>query len=93
MLGRRRMFSRNGARFWTLARDTQDPENWSERYEIATWFDYLRLNERITRDDAGYFEELAKLEKAVNGPSVRRTILYQPRTLTGDSPPDTSMPF
>lgn len=90
MLGRRRMFSRNGAHFWTLGRDTLDPEIWFERYEIATWFDYLRLNERITRDDAGYFEELAKLERTVDGPSIRRMILHQPSTLSGDSAPDPS---
>lgn len=86
MLGRRRMFSRNGAHFWTLAHDTLDQESWIERYETATWFDYLRLNERITRDDAGYYEKLIELETTGHGPSVRRMIVRHPRTLlTGSS--------
>lgn len=85
MLDRRRTCLRNGAYCWTLARDTLDPENWFERYEVATWTDYLRLNERVTRDDAGYFEKLAELEKTGRGPAVRRMIVHHPRVLAADA--------
>lgn len=39
---------RNGAYNWTIARDVGDPECWMERYQFATWHDYLRHRNRPT---------------------------------------------
>ena len=60
MSERRRIRRRDGALNWRLLRDLSDPELWIERYETPTWLDYLRLNSRMTRNDAVVPESLAR---------------------------------
>jgi MFS family permease len=51
MQERRRVRSRIGARYWTLARDLHQPETWTESFRTPTWADYLRLHHRLPRED------------------------------------------
>ena len=83
MAERRRIRRRDGARHWVLLRDLSDPELWVERYDTGTWLDYLRLNTRVTREDAASFERLRGLHQGER-PSVRRMVVRQPRAAAYD---------
>lgn len=74
MSERRRIRVRDGALKWRLLRDLSDPQLWIERYETPTWLDYLRLNNRLTRDDAAVPESLRALHRGPEPPRVRRMI-------------------
>lgn len=74
MSERRRIRRRDGALNWRLLRDLSDPEVWIERYETPTWLDYLRLNNRMTRNDAVVPESLRALHRGPEPPRVRRMI-------------------
>jgi MFS family permease len=74
---RRRIRRRDGARNWRLLRDLADPQLWIERYETPTWLDYLRLNSRLTQDDALVPERLRALHRGPAPPRVRRMIERQ----------------
>lgn len=77
MAERRRICSRNGAADWLLMRDVENSDVWIERYKTGTWSDYIRLNKRLTRNDATHFARLCALE--ANGhPTVRRMVVVQP---------------
>ena len=77
MSERRRIRRRDGALNWRLLRDLSDPELWIERYETPTWLDYLRLNNRMTRNDAVVPESLRALHRGPDAPRVRRMIERQ----------------
>jgi MFS family permease len=74
MSERRRIRRRDGALNWRLLRDLSDPEVWIERYETPTWLEYLRLNNRMTRNDAVVPESLRALHRGPEAPRVRRMI-------------------
>ena len=78
MAERRRVRRRNGARGWSLLRDLGDPQLWVERYRTPTWTEYLRHNQRFTRDDAVIGERIRALHQGPPGPRVRRLIERQP---------------
>ena len=50
------------------------PELWIERYETPTWLDYVRLNNRMTQNDAVVPESLRALHRGPDAPRVRRMI-------------------
>src|SRR5690606_39302785 len=78
MAERRRVRRRNGARDWSLLRDLGDPGLWIERYRTPTWTEYLRHNQRFTRDDAAIGQRIRALHQGPEGPRVRRLIERQP---------------
>ena len=84
MTERRRMRRRDGARRWALARDLEQPERWSESYQIPTWTEYLRYNERATREDASIGDRLRALHAGEGSPVVHRMIVRR----AGRVPPD-----
>jgi hypothetical protein len=86
MAERRRTRRRDGARNWRLLRDLHDPRLWIERYETPTWLDYIRLNNRLTRDDAFVPERLRELHRGTEGPRVRRRIERQTSSSPGATP-------
>lgn len=51
MLEVQRARKRNGAFAWSLARDIADPVQWTERFQLPTWGDYLRMRSRYTQAD------------------------------------------
>jgi hypothetical protein len=88
MAERRRTRRRDGARNWRLLRDLHDPRLWIERYETPTWLDYIRLNNRMTQNDAQVPERLRELHRGTEGPRVRRRIERQ--TSSSPTPGPTS---
>jgi len=81
MAERRRIRRRDGARNWRVLRDLADPRVWVERYETPTWLDYVRLNNRLTHDDAIVPERVLALHRGPGGPRVRRMIERQTSSL------------
>lgn len=71
---RRRIRLRDGARQWTLLRDLEYPDRWTETYHMPTWVDYLRHNRRRTKADADVTEKLRQLSRIPEGLKVHRMI-------------------
>jgi len=63
---RRRVRIRDGARHWTLLRDLENPNLWTETYHMPTWVEYLRHNHRRTKADSEIVEQLLKLNRSPN---------------------------
>lgn len=85
MLERQRIRRRDGARHWTLLRDLEDPELWTEFYQTATWTDYIRHNTRLTRADAEIGERLRALHAGPDLPRVRRRLVRPIRWLQDEA--------
>jgi MFS family permease len=85
MAERRRIRRRDGAHNWMLLRDLADPRRWVERYHAPTWHDYLRLNTRLTRDDAEVYTVLKRLHQGSWPPEVRRMIEREARPWAPDA--------
>lgn len=76
---RKRIRRRDGARHWTLLRDLMDAGIWVERYQVATWLDYLRHNQRRTHADAENSQTIQALHRGEAPPVVHRRIERQTR--------------
>jgi len=74
---RRRIRKRDGARRWSLLRDLEQPNIWTEKYYVATWVEYIRHNQRGTISDAGVTQTLHNLHRGEQPPPVRRMIERQ----------------
>ncbi|MGQ7848640.1 MFS transporter [Granulosicoccus sp. 3-233] len=77
MAARRRVRLRDGARRWSLLRDLETPNIWTEKYYVATWVEYIRHNQRRTVSDSGVSERLHALHQGSEPPKVRRMIERQ----------------
>ncbi|SMD17381.1 MFS transporter [Rhizobium sp. RU36D] len=77
MVERRRIRIRDGARNWTLMRDLENPDIWTETYHTPTWLDYVRHNHRRTKADAENFDRLLALHQGPDRPRVHRMIERQ----------------
>ncbi|MFZ4166067.1 MFS transporter [Brevundimonas sp. NPDC058933] len=71
---RRRVRRRDGARQWRLLRHLAEPDVWVEKYQTATWLDYIRHNQRITQADADIAERIRALHQGPDKPVVHRLI-------------------
>ncbi|SEJ65759.1 Predicted arabinose efflux permease, MFS family [Sphingobium sp. AP50] len=78
MQERRRIRRRDGARNWTLLRDITQPDLWIERYQVATWLEYIRHNQRRTQADASNIAAIAGLHLASGPPKIYRRIQVDP---------------
>lgn len=85
---RRRIRRRDGARDWALSRDLAEPTLWIERFDFATWLDYVRHNERRTHADTANSEALHALWIAGTEPVVHRRIERQTSSLPIVRTPD-----
>lgn len=74
MAERRRIRRRDGARHWALFRDVQNPQVWTEMYNVPTWTDYVRLIQRVTLADEMVGEKIRKLHRGAEPPKARRLI-------------------
>jgi len=74
---RRRIRKRDGARRWSLLRDLEEPNIWTEKFYVATWVEYIRHNQRRTITDSGVSNTLDNLHKGARPPRVRRMIERQ----------------
>lgn len=86
---RRRIRLRDGAHGWSLLRDLADPELWVERYDVATWIDYVRHNQRRTVADVANSEAIVALHQGEGPPVVHRMIERQTASLPIGRGPDT----
>ncbi|WP_061934628.1 MFS transporter [Aureimonas sp. AU22] len=86
MSERRRVRIRDGARQWSLLRDLENPEIWTETYHVATWVEYVRHNTRRTKADAEINDRLRELHKGPDRPRVHRMIERQTVPLRDDMP-------
>lgn len=77
MAQRRRIRIRDGAQQWSLLRDLEHPDIWSEAYHVPTWVEYVRHNERRTHADAEVAERLMTLHRGEAPPRVHRMIERQ----------------
>ncbi|MFA7439910.1 MAG: MFS transporter [Sphingomonadaceae bacterium] len=80
---RHRIRRRDGARSWSLQRDLAEPDLWIERYELPTWTEYVRHNQRRTQADLANFEAARALHIGPDLPIVRRRIERQTSSLPG----------
>ena len=83
---RRRIRLRDGARQWTLLRDLENPDVWTESYHVPTWVEYVRHNARRTQADLDGYERLLALHRGDAPPKVRRMIERQTVPLHDDTP-------
>ncbi len=77
MTSRRRIRIRDGARRWSLLRDLEQPNIWTEKYYVATWVEYIRHNQRRTQSDSAVSDTLRALHQGTEPPRVRRMIERQ----------------
>ncbi|MCO5126325.1 MAG: MFS transporter [Rhodobacteraceae bacterium] len=96
MSERRRIRIRDGAQQWTILRDLENPDIWTETYHVPTWVEYIRHHERRTQSDARITDRLLALHKRTSPVRVHRMIgarRYRAMTRCGevrsrlDSPP------
>lgn len=74
MTERRRIRIRDGAGHWTLLRDLENPDMWSESYHVPTWVEYIRHHERRTEADTENLEKLKALHRGDGPMHVHRMI-------------------
>lgn len=86
MHDRRRIRIRDGAQQWTLMRDLENPDIWTETYHVPTWVEYVRHHERRTKADADSHARLVRLHRGVEPPKVHRMIERQAVPLKDDTP-------
>ena len=86
MQQRRNIRRRDGARNWSLLRDLEYPDQWSEAYHIATWDDYVRHNLRRTVSDSEVTVKLRELHQGEGDPTVHRMIERQNVSTHDDVP-------
>ena len=86
MAERRRIRIRDGARQWSLLRDLENPDFWTETYHVPTWVEYVRHHERRTHADAESFDRLLALHRGKQRPKVHRMIERQAISLQDDTP-------
>ncbi len=86
MYDRRRIRIRDGARYWTLMRDMENPVRWVETFKVPTWIDYVRHSQRATKSDASIGERIRALNDPNHPPKVSRMLVRQPRAVHADRP-------
>lgn len=87
MAERRRIRRRDGARHWALFRDVENPELWTEMYNVPTWVDYVRLAQRVTFADDAVGEKIRRLHKGTGPPRAHRLIERTTARSDFDVPP------
>lgn len=86
MYDRRRIRIRDGARYWTLMRDMENPTRWVETFKVPTWIDYIRHSQRATKSDAAIGDRIRALNDPNHPPKVSRMLVRQPRAVHADRP-------
>lgn len=86
MNARRRVRIRDGAKQWTLLRDLENPDIWTETYHVPTWNEYVRHHERRTQSDAETYQRLLALHRGKERPHVHRMIERQAISVRDDTP-------
>lgn len=66
---------RNGAIAWRLYKDLENTDQFAERFLVASWLDYLRQRNRVTRHDHNLEQQLESL--TVEGKSRTRRYIAE----------------
>ena len=74
MAERRRIRRRDGARNWVLFRDVENPELWTEMYNVPTWVEYVRLAQRVTFADVEVGDKIRRMHQGSEPPKAHRLI-------------------
>ena len=74
----RRIRRRDGARRWILLQDIDEPSRWTERFQSATWLDYLRQRQRFTMADRDVALNVRAFHGGEDAPKVRHLIERTP---------------
>lgn len=74
MAERRRVRIRDGAGNWSLLRDMEDPDIWSESYHVPTWVEYIRHHQRRTEADLENYNKLRAMHRGPEPLKVHRMI-------------------
>ena len=74
----RRIRRRNGAQRWTLLQDVDDLSRWTERFQCATWLEYLRQRQRLTLADSEVALKAQSFHRGANPPRVRHQLERTP---------------
>jgi MFS family permease len=88
MSERRRVRRRDGARRWSLLRDLGEPLTWIEQYEVPTWLEYVRHNQRHTIADTENWRAILTLHRSDMAPKVQRLIERQTGGIPFSRDPD-----
>jgi len=86
MAERRRMRIRDGAKQWSLLRDLEKPNVWTESYHLPTWIDYVRHNQRQTHADVEISTRLRGLHRGDQPPTIHHMIERQTVPRQDDMP-------
>lgn len=86
MAAQRIIHLRDGARRWSLLRDLEVPNIWTEKYYVATWVEYVRHNQRHTMSDSNTAKTLNKLHRGAEPPRIRRMLERQTVPKQNDTP-------
>ncbi len=91
MAERHRIRRRDGARYWTLLRDLEDPELWYESFQNPTWTEYVRHHARTTIGDASNGDRIRALHAGPDPIRVHRMIVRQTAWDHADPIPKATM--
>lgn len=56
-------------------RDMENTGQWTERFEMPTWVDYVRMHGRTTHADAPVSDRIRALHRGDGPPRVRRMLI------------------
>ncbi|RIA45506.1 putative MFS family arabinose efflux permease [Hephaestia caeni] len=91
MSERRRIRIRDGARNWTLWHDLAESTLWVERFDFATWLDYVRHNRRRTWADGDNTDALRRLWIDGRIPTIRRFVELRTEQQVRRHAPDSTI--
>lgn len=70
----RRMRLRDGASYWQIFRDTDDPERFVEHFLVESWGEHLRQHARVTKADQDIQARIQRLQLGEAPPKVTHYI-------------------
>lgn len=72
MLKLQQIRQRNGGYGWSISRNLSADDRWTERYHCPTWYDYLRMRDRMTIVEATVMEEAMNFMPPGTSLEIRR---------------------
>jgi quinol monooxygenase YgiN len=66
----RRMRLRDGASYWQIFRDTEEPERFVEHFLVESWAEHLRQHGRVTKADRDIQARIQALHAGKGPPKV-----------------------
>lgn len=73
----RKLRLRNGAKRWSLYRDTVDRDLWQEVFLVPNWLQHLRMLDRLTLADRAIIDRVTALHSGPAAPHLRYGVSYR----------------